>query len=180
MSIISCLIIKSLSLASRNTKRVKQTDYQRGQRRVFTEGIGSESVKHMSLITCHSSHVTHLMSHHYVIHLISHHYVTHLMSHHNVTHLMSNHYITHLMSHHYFTDTTLLPIYSRVATFYFNPWPLPISHRIILLVTSAQPLRSNLCPPHSIHPSRRIGIGSPGGSCTSQSRSHVNHLMSHH
>ena len=84
---------------------------------------------------------------------------------------MSHHYITHLMSHHYFTDTTLLPIYSQVATFYINPWSLPTSHRIILLVTSAHPLRSNLCPPRSVHLSRRIEIGSPGVSCTSQSRS---------
>ena len=87
------------------------------------------------------------------------------MSHHYVTHLMSHHYITHLMSHHYFTGTTLLPIYSGVAAFYFNPSSLPTSNRIILLVTSAHPLRSNFCPPRSVHLSRRIGIGSQGVSC---------------
>ena len=62
MSLISCLIITSLSLASRVKKRVKQRVYQRIQEREFTEILGWESVTHMSLITCHSSHVTHLMS----------------------------------------------------------------------------------------------------------------------
>ena len=71
MSLISCLIITSLSLASRDKKSVKQRVFQRVQKREFTESIGSESVNHMSLITCHSSHVTHLMSHHYVTQLMS-------------------------------------------------------------------------------------------------------------
>ena len=71
MSIISCLFITSLSLASRDKKGVKQRVDQRVQKREFTERIGSESVNHMSLITFHSSHVTHLMSHHYVTHLMS-------------------------------------------------------------------------------------------------------------
>ena len=51
----------------RDKKRVKQRVYQRVQKRELTESIGSESVSHMSLITCHSSHVIHHMSHHYVI-----------------------------------------------------------------------------------------------------------------
>ena len=113
-------------------------------------------------ISCHSSHVTHLMSHHYV------------------THLMSHHYITHLMSHHCVTDAKLLTIYSRVATFNFCPWPLPTSHRIILPVTSAHPLRSNLCPHRSVLLPGRIEIGLQGVSHSTQSRSHVTHLMSHH
>ena len=65
MSLISCLIITSLSLASRDKKRVKQRVHHKVQKREFTESIGSESVNHMKLITYHSSHVTHLMSHHY-------------------------------------------------------------------------------------------------------------------
>ena len=103
------------------------------RKKKFTETIGSEPVNHMSLITCHSSHVTHLMSHHYVTDLMSiischlshvsischsSHFAISCNSSH-VTHLMSHHYITHLMSHHYVADTKLLPIYSRVATFNF-------------------------------------------------------------
>ena len=57
MSLISCLIITSLSLASRVKKRVKQRVYQRIQKREITESIGQSQ-----LITCHWSHVTHLMS----------------------------------------------------------------------------------------------------------------------
>ena len=153
MSIISCLItttlisyliVTSLSLAPRDKTRVKQRVYQRVQKRKFTESIGSESNNHMSLITCHSSHVTHLMSHHYV------------------------------------TDTKLLPIYSWVATFNFCQWPLPTSYRIILPVTSAHPLRSNLCQPRSVLLPRRIGIGFQGVSHWSQPRSYVTHLMCHH
>ena len=125
----------------------------------------------MSLITCHASHVSISFHSSQVTHLMSHHYITHLMSHHNVT---------HLMSHHYVTDTKLLPIYSRMATFNFCPWPLSTSHCIILLVTSAHPLCSNLCLPHSVLLQRRIGIGLQGFSQSSQSRSHVTHLMSHH
>ena len=162
----------------------------------------SESVNHLSIITCHSSHVTHLMSHHYVTHLMSiiscldlmsliscldlmslialHSSHVSLRHSSHVTHLMSHHYVSHLISHHYVTDTKLLPIYSWVATFNFCTWPLPTSHRIILPVTSANPLRSNLCPPCSVLLHRRIEIGFQGVSHTSQSRSHVTHLMSHH
>ena len=157
MSLTSCLIIKSLSLASRDKKRVKQTVYQRVQKRDFTESIGSESGYHMSLVTCHSSHVTHLMFHHYVTHLMSLISCLDLMSLISCLDLMSlitchsshvsslphsshvSSHVTHIMSHHYVTDTKLLPIYSRVATFNYCPWPLPTSHRIILPVTSATP-----------------------------------------
>ena len=114
------------------------------------------------LISCHSSHVTHLISHHYV------------------TDLMSRQNVTHLMSHHYVTDPKLLPIYNWVATFNFCPWPLPTGNRIILSVTSAHPLCNNLCPPRSIPLPRKIGIGLHGISHSSQSQSHVTHLMSHH
>ena len=93
---------------------------------------------------------------------------------------MSHHYVNHLMSHHYVTDTKLLPIYSLVATFDFCPWALPTIHRIILMVTSAHPLRSKLCPPHSVLLPRRVGIGFHCVSNSSQSRSLVTHLMSHH
>ena len=120
----------------------------------------------MWLILCHSSHV---LSH-----------VTLLMSHHYVNNLLSHHYVTHLMSHHYVTDTKLLPIYSWMATFNFCPRPLPTSHRIILPVTSAHPLHSNLWPVRSVFLPRRIRIGFQGFSHSSQSRSHVTHLMSHH
>ena len=192
MSLISCLIITSLSLASRDKKRVKQRVYQRVQEREFKESIGSESNNHMSLITCHSSHVTHLMSLISCLVItsliacqssdvsISFHssHVTHLMSHHYVANLMSHHYVTHQMSHHYVTDIKLLPLYSRVATFNFCPWPLPTSHLIILMVTSAHPLRSNLCPPRSFLLPRRIGIGFQGVSHSSQPRSHVTHHIS--
>ena len=115
-----------------------------------------------SLISYHSSHVS-----------ISCH-----TSH--VTHLMSHHYVTDLMSNHYVTDTKLLPIYSRVATFNFCPRPLPTNHHIIIPVTSAQPLRINLCSPRSVLLPRRIGIGFQGVSISSQSRSHVTHLMSNY
>ena len=84
------------------------------------------------------------------------------------------------MSHHYVTDTKLLPIYSRVAIYNFCPWPLPTSHRIILPVTHAQTLRSSLCPTHSVLLPRRIGRRLLGVSHSSQSRSHVSHLISHH
>ena len=116
----------------------------------------------MSLISCHSSHVTHLMSHHYV---------THFMSHHNVT---------HLMSHNYVADTKLLPIYCRMAKFNFCPRPLPSSHRIILPVTSAHPLPNTFCPPRSVLLPRIIGIGFKDVSHSFQSRSHLTHLISHH
>ena len=134
-----------------------------------------------SLISCHSSHVSiSCHSSHVSISCHSSH-VTHLMSHHYVTHLMSHHYVTHLMSHHYATDTKLLPIYSRVATFNYCPWPLPTSLRLLLPVTSAHPLRSNLCPPCSVLLHRKIGIpGFQGVSHSSQSRSHATHRMSHH
>ena len=304
ISLFSCLIITSLGLASRDNKRVMQRFYQRVQKMKFAESIGSEPVNHMSLITRHSSHVTHPMSHHYVNHLMSliscldpmsHNYVTHLLwliscldlmsliscldlmslitchsshvthlmslitchsshvthlmsfiacqsshvthlmsgshvtqlmsrsyvTHHmslischsshvsischliscliitslitchsshvsiscrssHVTDLMSHHYLTHLVSHHYVTDAQLLPIYSRMATFNFCQWPLPTSHRIILPVTCAHPLRSNLCPLLSVHLPRKIGIGFQDFSHSSQSRSHVTHLMSYH
>ena len=125
----------------------------------------------MSIISCHSSHVSiSCHSSHFSISCNSSH----------VTHLMSHHYITHLMSHHYVADTKLLPIYSRVATFNFCPCPLPSSQRIILAVTSAHPLPSNFCPARSVPLPRRIGIGFQGVSHSSQSRSHVTHLMSHH
>ena len=111
-------------------------------------------------ISCHSSHVS-----------ISCHssYVTHLMSH---------HYLTNLMSQHYVNDTKLLPIYSQVATLNFCPWLLPISYRIILPVTSAHFLRSNLSPTRSVLLPRRIGIVFQGVSHSSQSRSHVTHFIS--
>ena len=112
MSLIWCIIITLLSLASMDKKRVKERVYQRFQEREFTKRIGSESVNHMSLITCHSFHVTHLMSYHYVTHLISlisfvdfmwlilciglMSLITCHSSH--LTHLMSHHYVTHLMS----------------------------------------------------------------------------------
>ena len=114
----------------------------------------------MSLISCHLLHVTHVMSHHCV------------------THLMSHHYVTHLMSHHYGTDTKLLPISSRVATFNFCLWPLPTTHRIILPVTSAPPFNSNLCQPRSVLLPSKIGIVFQGVFHSSQSRSHVTNLMS--
>ena len=91
---------------------------------------------------------------------------------------MSHHFVTHLMSRHWVTDAKLLTIYSRVATFNFWPWRLPTIHSIILLVTSANPLRSNSCPTRSVPLPRRIGIGFQGVSHSSQSRSHVTHLMS--
>ena len=198
MSLISSLIITSHSLASREIKRVKQRVYQRVQKKKFTESIGQSQ-----LITGHSSHVTHIMSliscliftslysyhsshvsischlSHFSISCHSSH-VTHLMSHHYVSHCMSHHYVTHLMSHHYVTDTKLLPIYTPVARFNFCPWPLTTSHRIILPMTSANPLRSNLCQTCSVLLHRRKGIGFQGVSHSSQSRSHVTHLMSHH
>ena len=169
----------------------------------FWKGYSLKVWGQSQLITCHSSHVTHLMSLIsclIITSLISYHsshvsischssqfsischssHVTNLMSHHYVTHLMSHHYVSHLMSHHYVTNTKLLPIYSRVATFNFCQWPLPTSHRIILLVTSAHPLRSNLCPTCSVLLPRRIGIGFQGVSYPSQSRSHVTHLMFNH
>ena len=133
----------------------------------------------------HSSHVTHLMSRSHVTHLMSRSPVTHHMSlischSSHLTHLMSHHYLPHLMSHHYVTDTKVLPNYSRVATFNFCPWPLSTRGRIILPVTSAHPLRSNLYQPRSVLLPRRIGIGLQGVSHSSQSWSHVTHLLSHH
>ena len=71
MSLISCLSITSPCLTSWDKKRIKQSVYQRVKEREFTESIGSESVNHMSLVTCHSSHVTQLMSNHYVTHVMS-------------------------------------------------------------------------------------------------------------
>ena len=71
MQLISFLSIMSLSLASREKKGVKQRVYQRVQKMQFTESIGSESVNQVSFITCNSSHVTQLMSHHYITHLMS-------------------------------------------------------------------------------------------------------------
>ena len=133
-----------------------------------------------SLISCHSYHVS-ISCHSSHVSISCHSsYVTYVISHHYVNHLMSHHYVTHLMSHHYVTDTTLLPIYSRVATINFNPWPLPTSHRIILPLTSAHPLCSNLYAPCSVLPPRRIGIGFQSVSHSSQSRSHVILHMSHH
>ena len=169
----------------------------------FCKGYSLKVWGQSQLITCHSSHVTHLMSLIsclIITSLISYHsshvsischsshfsischspHVTNLMSHHYVSHLMSHHYVSHLMSHHYVTDTKLLPIYSRVATFNFCPPPLPTNHHIIIPVTSAQPLRINLCPPRSVLLPRRIGIGFQGVSNSSQSRSHVTHLMSNY
>ena len=136
----------------------------------------------MLLISCHSSFVSSLRHWSHITHLMSRSNVTHHMSltHHYITHLMSHHYLTLLMSHHYVTDTKLLPIYSRVATFNFCPWPLPSSHRIILPVTSAHPLHSSLCPPRSVLLPRRIGIGFQGFSHSSQCRYNVTHLMCHH
>ena len=133
-----------------------------------------------SLISCHWSHVS--ISCHSSHLSISCHpsHVPYLMSHHYLTHLMSHHYVTHLMSHYYVTDTKLLSIYSPVATFNFCPWPLPTSHCIILPVTSAHPLRSNLCPPRSVRLPTWIGIEFKSVSHSTQSRSHVSHLMSHH
>ena len=89
MSLILCLIIMSLSLASRVRKRVKQRVYHKVQKREFTESIGSESVNHMSLISCHSSHVSSLRHSSHVTHLMSQSHVTHLMSRSHVTHHMS-------------------------------------------------------------------------------------------
>ena len=103
-----------------------------------------------SLISYHSSHVSSLRH----------------SSH--VTQLMSHHYVTDLVSHHYITPTKLLPIYSWVATFNFCHWHLPTSHRIILPVTYAHPLRSILCPTLSVLLPRRIGIGFQGVSHLSQ------------
>ena len=133
-----------------------------------------------SLISCHSSHVS-FSCHWYHVSISCHSsHVTHIMSHHYITQLMSHHYVTHLMSHHYVTDTKLLPIYSWVATLNFCPWLLPTRHRIILQMTFAHPLNSNLCPSRSFLLPRRIGIGFQGVSHSSQSRSLVTHLMSHH
>ena len=121
----------------------------------------------LSLISCHSYHVS--ISCHSSHVLISCHssHVTHLMSHHYVTHLMSHHYVTHLMCHHYVTDTKLLTIYSRMATWNFCPWPLPTSHCIILPMTSAHPLHSDLCQTRSVFLPRTIGIGFQGVSHSS-------------
>ena len=175
----------------------------KGFTKEFRKGNSQKVYGQSQLITCHSSHVTHLMSLILcliITSLISYHpshvsischsfhvsischtsYVTHLMSHHYVTHLMSHHYVTHLMSHHYVTDTKLLPIYSRVVTFSLCLWPPPTSHRIIFPVTPAHPLCSNLCPPCSVLLRWRIGIGFHGVSHSSQARSHVTDLMSHH
>ena len=133
-----------------------------------------------SLVSCHSSHFSiSCHSSHVSISCHSSH-VSQINYHHNVTHLMSHHYVTHLMSHHYVTDTKLLPIYSRVATLNFCPWLLPTSYRIILPVTTAHPLRSNLCQSRSVLLPRRIGIGFQSVSHTSQSRSPVTHHMSQH
>ena len=133
-----------------------------------------------SLISSYSSHVTSLRHSSHVTQLMS--LISFLDSMSLITtSLISCHssHVTHLMSHHYVTDTKLLPIYPRVATFNLWTWPLPTSHRKIIPVTSAHPLRSNLCPPRSVPLPRRIGIGFQGVSHSSQSRSHVTYLMSH-
>ena len=183
MSLISCLIITSL--ISYHSSHVSISCHSSHVTHVMSP---SHVTHHMSLISClittslisyHSSHVS-ISCHSYHVSISCHSsHVTHLMSHHYVTHLMSHHYVSHLMSHHYVTDTKLLPIYSRVATFNFCPWPLATSHRIILLVTSTNPLHSNLCLPCSVLLHRRIEIGFQVVSHSSQSRSHVTHLMSH-
>ena len=151
-SFISCLITKSLISCLIITSLISC--------HLCHVSISCHSF-HVS-ISCHSSHVTHLNYHHYV------------------THPMSHHYVTNLMSQHYVNDTKLLPIYSQVATLNFCPWLLPISYRIILPVTSSHFLRSNLSPTRSVLLPKRIGIGFQGVSQSSQSRSHVTHLMSHH
>ena len=85
MSLISCLIISSLSLASRDKERV----YKKVQKSEFPESIGSDSVNHITLITSHSSHVSSLSQSSHVTHLISRSSVTHLMFRSHVTHHMS-------------------------------------------------------------------------------------------
>ena len=103
-----------------------------------------------SLISCHSTYVS-ISCHPSHVSISCH------SSH--VTHLTSHHYVTHLMSHHCVTDAKLLTLYSPVATFNFCPWRLPTIHPIILPVTSAHPLYSNIGPPRSLLLPRRIGIG---------------------
>ena len=132
----------------------------------------------MSLISCHLSHVS-ISCHSFHVSISCHSsHVTHLNYHHYVTHLKSHHYVTNLMSQHHVNDTKLLPIYSQVATLNFCPWLLPISYRIILPVTSAHFLRSNLSPTRSVLLPGRIGIGFQGVSHSSQSRSHVTQFIS--
>ena len=148
ISLFSCLIITSLGLASRDNKRVMQRFYQRVQKMKFAESIGSEPVNHMSLITCHSSHVTHPMSHHYVNHLISliscldpmsHNYVTHLLWLISCLDLMSlisclDLMSLDLMSHHYVTYhmslISCLDIMSLITCHSSHVSSLPHSSRV--------------------------------------------------
>ena len=64
----------------------------KGSEREFTESMGSETVNHMSLITCHSYYVTHLRSHQYVTNLMS------LTSYHDLMTLISYLIITSIIS----------------------------------------------------------------------------------
>ena len=123
MSPISCLIIKSLSLASRDKKRVRQRVYQRVLKNEFTESIGSESVNHLSLIMCHSSHVTHLMSHHYVTYLMSFISCLDLMS------LVTCHSFP-VSSLRHSSHVSSLCHSSHVSSLRHSAWPLGITNRL--------------------------------------------------
>ena len=138
----------------------------------------------MSLISCHSSHASSLRPSSHITHLMSRSHVTHHISRSHVTHHMS--LISCLSTTSIISCLITMSVISYVSslrhwyTFNFCPRPLPTNHHIIIPVISAQPLRINLCPPRSVLLPRRIGIGFQGVSNSSQSRSHVTHLMSNY
>ena len=95
----------------------------------------------MSLISCHSSHVSSLRHSSHVSHLMSRSQVS---SH--VTHLMSDHCVTHLMSHHYSLILSYC-LYTLGRPHLTSAHDLCLtSHSKMLLMTSGHPLHSNLCP----------------------------------
>ena len=188
MSLISCFIITSLSLASSDKKRVKQMVYKRVQQGNFTESIGSETVNHMSLITCLiitsliscrsslvSIHVTHLMSRSHVtdhMSLISCFITTSLISCLITTSLITCLIITSLiLSYCLYTlgwqylisGHDLCPLVT--AYYYWGPLPTPSA------VTYSHPAAS--------FSQKNKTIRFQGVSHSSQSRSHVTHLMFH-
>ena len=115
------------------------------------------------LFSCHSSHVTHLISQSHVTHLLSRSHVSHHMS--LISCLITLSHISCLITSSLISCLIITSviqsychIFSLVATFNFCPWPLPTNHRIILPVTSAHPLCNNLCQPCRVLLPRRIGI----------------------
>ena len=210
MSLISCLIITSLSLASRDKKSVKQKVYQRVQKREFTESIGSESVNHMSLITCHSFHVTQLMSHHYVTHLMSLISYLHLMSLiaclDHMSLITCNSYHVSSLSHSFHVCS--LPHSSHVSSSRHSAWPQGVRKELIKRFTkgfregNSQKVysQSQLIACHSSHVTHLMSLIScliitslischsshVSLSChsfhvrISYQSSHVTHLISHH